>query len=357
MAVQRYYKSIKIAPFNKISPHHPNSTTLNQRLKQTLQILVFLAIGATVFYWLYKDQDWEKMKTILSAIDARWIWLSLFFGLISHWARAMRWKMLIGAAGSNVKWYNAVMAVFTGYLANLVLPRMGEVTRCGVLTKYNKVPFATLAGTVVAERLTDLVALLLVIASSFVMEYDILAKFLADKISFVWIIDLFMSVWWWLFIVLIVVAVIYIRRRVVQMAVFRKFKTIWGNFMEGFRAIKTMKNKHFYLFYSLLIWGMYFLMQYTSFFAIAETSGLTPVAGWVLLATGSIGMLAPVQGGVGTWHAMVIATLALYGVTNEPAGAYALLLHGAQNLMIAVIGLVALVLFPLVNPNYNRQID
>jgi uncharacterized protein (TIRG00374 family) len=331
--------------------------TLKNNLKQALQFVVFLAIGISVFYWLYKDQDWDKMKSILENIDARWIWLSLFFGIVSHWARAMRWKMLIEATGAKIKWYNAIMAVFTGYLANLVLPRMGEVTRCGVLSKYNNVPFATLAGTVVAERLSDLIALLLVIGSAFILEYDLLTSFLSSKISFVWVLDLFTSWWWWVIVACLIVLVVYIRQRVVQMSAFRKFKGLWGSFMEGFRSVKTMKKKHHFMFYTVLIWGMYFLMQYTSLFAIAETSNLTATAGWVLLATGSIGMLAPVQGGVGAWHGMVIATLALYGVTNEPAGAYALLLHGAQNLLIAIIGLLSFVLFPLLNPNYRKNVE
>ncbi|MFT3740567.1 MAG: lysylphosphatidylglycerol synthase transmembrane domain-containing protein [Breznakibacter sp.] len=325
--------------------------------KQIVQFLIFLAIGASVFFLLYKDQDWGQMGKILSQADFKWIWLSLFFGVISHWARGQRWKMLIETAGGHVKWHHTLMAVFIGYLANMVLPRMGEVTRCGVLSKYKHLPFAMLAGTVVAERLVDLGCLLLVVLSAFVIEFDVLHGFMAKNVNFIWILDLFTSVWWWIFVSGLVVLVWYLLRRAVQMSVFRRFKGIWANFKEGFRSVKTMQSKTKFLLYSVTIWAMYFLMQYTCFFAMDETAPLGPTVALVLLATGSIGMLAPVQGGVGTWHGMVIATLALYGVTSDPAYAFALLVHGAQNLMIVVVGLASLLLFPLLNPVQKNQVE
>lgn len=330
---------------------------LNGTTKQIVQFLLFLAIGTSVFYWLYRDQDWGQMGQILSQANFKWIWLSLFFGVISHWARAQRWRMLIEASQGRVKWHHTLMAVFIGYLANMVLPRMGEVTRCGVLSKYNRLSFATLAGTVVAERLVDVVFLLLVLLSAFALEFDLLGGFIAENVSFMWLLDLFTSMWWWLFVVALVALVWYIMRRAVQMSAFRKFKGIWANFKDGFRSLRTIQSKKTFLLYSVGIWAMYFLMQYTCFFAMGETSSLGATAGLVLLATGSIGMLAPVQGGVGTWHGMVIATLALYGVTREPAYAFALLVHGAQNLMIVFLGLVSLVLFPLLNPVQKPKVE
>jgi uncharacterized protein (TIRG00374 family) len=327
-----------------------NYKILKRKLLQVLQFVVFLGIGVGLFFWLYRKQDFSTiMDTIRNQVDWKWIILSLGLGVLSHLSRALRWKMLIDEAEAPVKWYNAFMAVLIGYLANLAFPRMGEVTRCGVVSKYEKVSFTRVAGTVLAERLTDLLFLLSLILLAFVLEYDHLSSVLSQKLSFARLIDLFTSVWWWLFVICALLLVWYIMRRAFQMAVFRRVKGLWEKFREGLMSVMKLKQKKTYLFYSFFLWLMYFMMQYVCFFAMPDTSSLTVKIALVVLVTGSIGMLAPVQGGIGPWHAMVIATLMLYGVTEDPACAFALVVHGAQNLLVAVLGLLSFVLLPVVN--------
>ncbi|PZX16693.1 hypothetical protein LX69_01763 [Breznakibacter xylanolyticus] len=323
---------------------------MKKKILQILRFLLFLSIGAGVFIWLYHDQNpMQLLDVIQNEVNFNWIWLSLFLGVMSHLARALRWQMLIEQAEKRTKWYNTAMAVFVAYLANLVLPRMGEVTRCAVLSRHEKISFTRLVGTVAAERLTDLVMLILVITLALSIEFSMLTKFLGNKLgsssvaSFPW--------GWGLMGLIILTATIYaLRKFIAQWRVVKKIRGVWQMFAEGFLSVRQLKNKSLYLFFSLFIWLMYFGMQYVSFFALPATSGLSLNAGLVILVTGSLGMLVPVQGGIGPWHAMVIATLAMYGVTSEPAYAFALLLHGAQNLLVVVLGLLSFIIFPLVNP-------
>lgn len=327
-----------------------NNSNLKTRLLQFLQFIIFLAIGVGIFYWLYKDQDFDTLVNIIrNQVNFNWIWLSLILGFISHLIRALRWRMLIEAAEAPIKWYNALMAVLIGYCANLLFPRMGEVTRCGVVSKYEKLSFTRMAGTVLAERLTDLVLMMSLILLALFIEYQMLGNILAEKLSFAGLIALFTSVWWWLFVFFMIALIWYIMRRAVQMSIFRKVKGLWAKFREGFLSISNLKKRWLYATYSIGIWVMYLLMQYVCFFSMQETASLSLKVGLILLVTGSIGMLAPVQGGIGPWHAMVIGTLALYGVTNDPASAFALLVHGMQNLLVVILGLISFVILPFVN--------
>ena len=323
---------------------------MKSKISQIIRFILFLSIGAGLFIWLYHDQNPTQIfEVIKNDVNFNWIWLSLLLGLLSHLARAFRWRMLITQAEKRTAWYNTAMAVFVAYLANLVLPRMGEVTRCAVLSRHEKVSFTRLVGTVAAERLTDLTMLILVFLLALTLEFNMLANFLNSMLKdrdF----SIFGSVWLWTVVAAIIIGLFFIRKIISRLSIFIKIKGMWSMFSEGFLSVKQLPNKRLYIFYSLFIWLMYFGMQYVSFFALPATSHLTPSAGLVILVTGSIGMLAPVQGGIGPWHAMVIATLALYGVTEEPAYAFALLVHGAQNLLVVALGLISLVIFPLVNP-------
>ena len=324
-------------------------------LIKTGQFILFLATGVGLFLWLYRKQDLSELISIIRKnVNFFWIGLSLILGILSHLARALRWRMLIEPIEKKTTWYNTFMAVMIGYLGNLVLPRLGEVSRCGVLSKYEKISFPRLAGTVITERLTDLIFLLLLVILAFIIKFDLLVDFFSTHIDLSKFSSHFKSYWLYIFFTGIVVLAYFGWKLLVKLGLLSKFKDLWSKFVEGISSVKLVKSKGGYLFYSAFIWLMYFGMQYTCFFAMKETSHLTVSAGIIILVTGSIGMLAPVQGGIGAWHGMVIATLAIYGVTKEPAYAFALLVHGAQNLMIIVLGLISFILFPLVNQKSDR---
>lgn len=328
---------------------------MKNKLLKILQFILFLGIGVGVFLWIYKDQDLTALFEIIeNEVNFWWIIVSLILGVLSHLSRALRWGMLIEPIEKKTKWHNTFMAVLVGYLANLVLPRAGEVTRCGILSKYEKVSFTRLAGTVVTERLTDLISLIILILLAFIIKFDLLVNFLSTHIDFSTIVLKLTSSKIYIAIAVIIALFFIFRQLAKHFGVFNKIKGIWNKFVEGISSFKQLKSKSGYLFFSVFIWLMYFGMQYICFFAMKETAHLTLSAGLVILVTGSIGMLAPVQGGIGAWHGMVIATLALYGITEEPAYAFALLVHGAQNLLIVFLGLISLVLFPLVNVKFKK---
>jgi len=330
---------------------------VKKSVSKLLQFILFPAIGIFIIYQLYKDQNAEEIMSVLrNDMNFSWILLSIVLGLISHVSRALRWQMLIEPVEKKPGFTNTFLAVMIGYLANLVFPRMGEVSRCGVLSKYERLSFTRVVGTVVAERLTDLVVLVVIIIGVLTLQFDLLGGFLADTLNFDSLTEIFKSPLFYGLLALVIVSVFVIKRYSKQYQALMFLKNLMQKFSEGVSSIRKIKNKPLFIFHTLFIWTMYFLMIYVCFYSLPATSSLGVKAGITILLTGSLGMIAPVQGGIGAWHFMVIATLKLYGVPAEEGGIFALVVHAAQNLMIIVAGLIAFGLLPILNrKGYEQQ--
>lgn len=320
---------------------------------KTLKFATFFLLGILIFWMVYKDQDINHIKSILSdQVNYFWIILSLFLGLLSHISRTIRWNLMIEPLGRKPKMLNTFLAVMVGYLMNLALPRMGEISRCGVLARYEKISFTKLIGTVVVERLVDVLMLLILLLVVVLTQFGQVLEFLNnnpevnEKLQRV----IYSPVLIGGFVFLI--ALVWIsRHKIKESALMKKAKGFIGQFAEGLQSIRNMNKKGAFIFHSVFIWFLYFVMLYCVFFAFGFTSHLVPLAGLTVFVFGSFGMVAPVQGGIGAWHFMVMQSLVLFGISLEDGRIFALIAHSFTSLIYLLWGSIAFMLFPILNRN------
>lgn len=324
---------------------------MNKVVKQTLKGIFFLALSGFLFWLVYRGQDIDQMKTVLTNdVDYKWVWFSLVLGLLSHISRSMRWIMLIEPLGKKPRFINSFLSVMVGYLMNLALPRMGEISRCTALSKYEKISFSKLIGTVVIERTIDVIFMLLFSAFVVVVQFNQVLQFMQnnpeiqEKIS-----NFSLSPTHILITIAVIALLVWIGRKTGKGRLANNAKTLFHNFVEGLKSIKNMKHPWIFILHSFFIWVMYFLMLYVMFFAFDFTSHLSWLVGLTVFVFGSYGMVAPVQGGIGAWHFMVIQALIIYGISKEDSLVFAFLTHGSMNAMIILVGLISLLLLPIVN--------
>ncbi len=311
------------------------------------RVFLSLLLGLVLLWLITRGQDIEQIIREMRQANYLWVGLAMLCAILSHFVRAIRWNMLIAATGYRTKTIETFYAVMTGYMANLAIPRMGEVTRCFSLSKSSKTPFNALAGTVLAERVFDLISLMVIGFLIIAGQLDFLRSFLKR----VFWNPLVRSATenWLLFavtgmlVLLLLAAGIYVVRKKTRRSVegdfFYKIKRQWRGFAHGFASIGAMRGKGWFILHTFLIWGLYFMTVYLCFFAIGATAHLTPLAGLTLLAVGSLGIIAPVPGGIGTYHFVTIITLTeLYGIASEPATSYAYITHANQVIINLLAG-------------------
>ncbi len=282
-----------------------------------------------------------------------WIVLAMLCAILSHFLRAIRWNRLIGTMGYKTRPMQTFYAVMTGYLTNLALPRMGEITRCIALSKASKTPVNALAGTVVAERVFDLFSLMLIALLTILLQFNFLKGFLYRTF---WNPLIERSTENWTPIAIVAVATllllfflfVLIRRKLSdprEGSLYFRLNRQYHGFLTGIKTIKRMRGKKWFMLHSFLIWVLYYLTVYLCFFALSPTSHLTPIVGLTLLTVGSLGILAPVPGGIGTYHFMTIITLTeLYSIAPEPAASYAYITHATQIVVNVIAGLASWVI-------------
>lgn len=316
-----------------------------------LKFIVFFTLGIFIFWLIYKDQDIDRIKSVLkNEVNYFWVAVSLFVGLISHISRTLRWGFMIEPIGHKPRFVNTFMAVMIGYLMNMAFPRMGEISRCGVLSRYEKISFTKLFGTVVAERLIDVVSLLLLLLIVIFSQFGKMINFIhhnpeiQKKLTAV-----FTSPFLIIGIAALIIVVYLFRNTFKQTKIFRKMVAILQNFKEGFISIRSIKRKGWFWFHSVFIWVCYYLMLYAVFFAFDFTSDLNPIAGLTTFVLASFGMVAPVQGGIGAWHFMAIEALTLYGVAYENGVIFAFVAHTSSTVMIILVGLISMMILPFIN--------
>lgn len=324
---------------------------MKKTIVKILKFIIFFSIGIFIFWLIYKDQDIDRIKSVLrNEVNYFWVIVSLLIGLLSHISRTKRWELMIEPIGHKPRFANTFMAVMIGYLMNLAFPRMGEISRCGVLARYEKISFTKLLGTVVAERLIDMISLLLLLLLVIFSQFGQALRFLQqnpeikEKINGVSSSPILLVS----LLALFILAIIF-RKKFMQSKLYKKLESIIQNFKEGFISIRRIKRKGWFWFHSAFIWFCYYLMLYVTFFAFDFTSHLNPIAGLTTFVFASFGMVAPVQGGIGAWHFMAIEALTLYGVVYENGVIFAFVAHTSMTLMIIVLGLISMLSLSFIN--------
>jgi hypothetical protein len=324
---------------------------------------LFYASLAVFFVWLsVRGMDQEKWEQLKKSMDHAHYWLLIpVFSLllIAHWLRALRWRQLMEPMGYQPSRLNAFFAVMIGYFVNLGAPRLGEVLKCTVLARYEKIPAQKLVGTIVAERAFDVICLALVFGLTFIFQFDIISLLVHDYIypafqnknggtAYKKIILLLVGLVAFLVILKIMFS------RFGHINIVQKIKDIMTGVLHGLTSVRSLKNKPLFFVYTIGIWIMYLLSTWCGFFAIDQTSKLGLTDALTVLAMGSVGMiLAP--GGIGAYALLVMNTVALYNIPKEPYGlALGWLLWFGQFLSFVIFGVISFILLPKVNRQQNK---
>ncbi len=323
---------------------------MNKKVKKALNIVLFLGIAIALLYLAFKDVDRATLIQGFREANYTWVILSLIFGFLSHVVRAQRWRLLIEPLGYKPSLTNTFGALAIGYSANLLFPRLGEVTRCGSLRKTDKIPFESLFGTVLIERSFDVLMMLILVVAVFFLRMDFFGEFIySEAVLPIWVKlkALVASPWLYVALVLLVGAVVLFlfRSRLLGKKLHHKLSGLWRGLLDGLKSVITMKRRWEFVGYTLLLWFLYWLMTWVLVFATQPTSGLLPIDGFFLLVVGSLGMAAPVQGGFGAFHVITAMALGLYGITWEEGLIFAVISHESQTLLMVIMGVVFITYF------------
>ena len=321
-------------------------------------VKVSISIGLAVFllYLVFRNENWEDFLRQANSVDYTWVTISIVLSLIAYAARAYRWNILLEPLGYKLKTSRTMLAVLVGYLANLALPRLGEITRCGVLNRNDKVAIPAALGSVVTERIIDVVTLLVLILLSLVIESDRLFTFLNEAYKDLnlpsYIIWAVISVG----IAGLAILILLIKRRDKMNG---KFASFIKSFIEGLLSLKDIKNPIGFFTSTIILWIVYFLMSYTIVFSLPTTSHLGIGAGLMLLVTGGIAISIPVQSGFGTYHGMIAGMLVLYSVDETTGKFFSYTVTHISNCSCSIIWKYSLISFHfLFEENLlHRQID
>jgi len=317
-----------------------------------LKTFVPLAFGLFVFWLIFRTLDFKQMMLIVRTDVNYWIIaLSLPFGLFANIIRAYRWGLLIHPLGYRPKSANLIYAVLGNYGVNLAFPRLGEVWRCTMTSRYEKIPFSALIGTMITDRLFDIIAVAFIVIVSFILNVPYFKTFFAQNPDiFNQFYAIFTSVWLYAAIAVIVFTIGFLFVFFKERTFIRKTKLTLLNIWDGIRSISRMKDKWMFLFYTFLIWLGYFLYFYICFFAFPFTKELGINCGLIAFGISSIAVTIPVQGGIGAWHIAVIAVLAGFGVSRIDAGAFAFCVHMIQAILFTgLFGLFGIMALPIAN--------
>ena len=286
----------------------------------------------------------EVGKILQYDINYWWIFLSGVIGLLSHIVRALRWGIQLKALPANPSMRVLTNAIFGTYAVNLILPRVGEVWRCAYVAQSEEKSFIKVVGSMISERLTDTLTVITITIVTFFLQLDVLKDILNENPSIKeGIVNIITSPALYSVIAVGIIALVWLFRFKSNNPLIIKVKELVNNLINGFKTIFQMEKKGLFLFYTVLMWFLYFIELYVCFFAFKQTESLGIVCAFSCFLMGSIGMGVPVQGGLGPWHWAVIAVLTLYGLNNDTAGAFALVAHGAQLIMTILIGIYTFV--------------
>ncbi|WP_299233311.1 lysylphosphatidylglycerol synthase transmembrane domain-containing protein [uncultured Bacteroides sp.] len=326
-------------------------------LNKIWKIVLPLILGAAILVWTYKGFDFERVYSVLSGgVNYWWMLFSLVFGVLGHLFRGWRWNLSLAPLGEHPKLSNSVYAIFVSYAANLVIPRVGEVSRCGILAKYDGVSFSKSLGTVVTERIIDSLCVVAITGFTLLLQSGVFARFIKETgtdSSFVF--HLFTSTNFYITIICIIALVVLAFFMFSKLSIFVRVKGILNDIWMGCMSLRHVENMSLFIFYTLGIWLCYFLQFYVTFFSFDFSSDLGLMAGLVMFVVGSIAVIVPTPNGAGPWHFAIITMMMMYGISKDDAGIFALLVHGIQTFLLILLGIYGLVALPLTNKQYKTK--
>uniref|UniRef100_UPI003FF0F42B lysylphosphatidylglycerol synthase transmembrane domain-containing protein n=1 Tax=Alloprevotella sp. TaxID=1872471 RepID=UPI003FF0F42B len=309
-------------------------------LKITLQIMLPFVLGLGILWWMYRGTNWSDFgHYVLHEMNWWWMLLSLAFGILPQMARAWRWKMALEPLGEHPRRTSCIDAIFMSYAASLVIPRVGEVTRCGTLKTADGVSFTKSLGTVVTERLVDSLLMLLFTGIAFLLQLPMFLRFLKETNTNIGdLLYRFTGTGYIVTFICLVAALIACLVAIRRFSFFKKGRDMLRDMWEGVLSLRKVRNLPLYLFYSVLIWVGYFLHFYIAFFSFDFTAHLSIGAAFLIFCVGTFAVLVPTPNGAGPWHFAVKTMLVLYGVAETQAIMFALTVHTIQTALVVLLG-------------------
>ena len=327
-----------------------NQKNVKKAISYLIKYGIPFAIGVGLMYFLYKNVDVNSMiETLKTDVNYWWFLAVAVVSIFSHVFRALRWRLQLNAINVKPSFSAVLNSIFGTYVVNLAFPRLGEVWRCGYIANRQKASVTQVMGSMVADRLTDTITVLLLTLVTFLLAQGAFGKFMDTypemKEKFIGIAS---DIRVWVGTAAAIAAIGWLLVMKTENKIIKKIQLMARNLWEGFAAITRMEGKWWFLLLTLLIWGCYFLQMYLACKAFSFTSGLSVLAVLVVFVLSSIGMGVPTNGGLGAWHVATIFGLSLYGVGKFTPGnfdpqatAFAMLVWGFQTLLLIVLGIYA----------------
>lgn len=297
-------------------------------------------LGLGILWWMYRGTNWSDFgHYVLHEMNWWWMLLSLAFGILPQMARAWRWKMALEPLGEHPRRTSCIDAIFMSYAASLVIPRVGEVTRCGTLKTADGVSFTKSLGTVVTERLVDSLLMLLFTGIAFLLQLPMFLRFLKETNTNIGdLLYRFTGTGYIVTFICLIAALIAGFVAIRRFSFFKKGRDMLRDMWEGVLSLRKVRNLPLYLFYSVLIWVGYFLHFYIAFFCFDFTAHLSIGAAFLIFCVGTFAVLVPTPNGAGPWHFAVKTMLVLYGVAETQAIMFALTVHTIQTALVVLLG-------------------
>lgn len=326
---------------------------MKEKLINGLKYTFFFAVGIALMIYLFQDLEIDKVMVEARKMNYIYFVYSAVFALIAHYSRASRWKILINSVGYNPQMKNVFGSVLIMNLLNIAIPRSGEVARCGTLYKYEKIPVKKLLGTVFVERLFDLFSLLFLTLLLIVLKFDIVQDLyfkssMPEKVQSIANNGMMLLSLVLLFLIFCIILYI-LRQKLQKISLFQKLIKLVYDAKEGILKMWSTDKKWMFLFNTVVIWIMYYLMIYICFYAYEPTADLGPSVGYTMFIAGSYGMVAPTNGGVGAWHAMCMLALSVFEISDLKSGSFVNVVFVVVTATVIITGAITMMILPILN--------
>lgn len=308
-------------------------------------------LGGLILYWMYRDFDFDRIKDVmLHDMDWTWMLVSLPFGITAQLFRGIRWRQTLEPVGEKPRLSTCVNSIFLSYAASLVIPRIGEFTRCGVLSRRDGVSFPKALGTVVTERAIDSLLVAIVTGLTLIAQMRIFNSFFSSTgTSIETILHKFTATGYIVTAICAVAVCVLLHFLLKRLAIYKKVKSTLSAIWQGMVSLRSVRNIPLFIVLTLGIWLSYFLHYYLTFFCFEFTSGLGLMCAIATFVVGSIAVIVPTPNGAGPWHFAVKTMLLLYGatvaggkaITAEEALSFVLIVHTIQTMLVILLGVYA----------------
>ena len=309
-----------------------------------LKILMPLALGGAILYWMYRGEDWQTIVHVATD-EMNWTWmlLSFPFGILAQAFRGWRWRQTLEPVGEKPRTSVSVHSIFLSYAVSLLIPRVGEFTRCGVLKRYDNISFPKALGTVVTERAIDSLLVMGITMMVLLLEMSTFGTFFQKTgTSIQGILQKFSLTGYLVVAVCLAAILILLHFLLRKLSIYNKVRATLRGIWQGVISLKDVRNIPLFVFFTLGIWLSYFLHYYLTFFCFDFTADLGIGCAMVTFIVGSIAVIVPTPNGAGPWHFAVKTMLILYGVADVHALYFVLIVHTVQTMLVIILGIYAL---------------